>query len=322
MERISEKSRSRAREAVDVAGFDLNLLRVLDALLDERSVSAAARRLDLSQPATSAALTRLRIALNDPILVRHGNAMLPTPLAEELRPRVARVLSDVGEVLGTVAFFDPATTARSFRIGANDYATSVLLAPLAQRLRGAAPHATLELFALDEDPEARLSSREFDLIITTGQSQSATRDREVLFEESFVSIARADHPRLSKRPTLKEFVREDHALISSRGISRGAVDAALEASGQRRRVALTLPHFVVAPLVIAQTDLILTLPRRVAERYLGAESGLRLFKTPVATGNFDVAMVSHPRSVGDPPVQWLKQLIRSVVADMDKGRPR
>jgi DNA-binding transcriptional LysR family regulator len=317
MPRIPKRNATRHHETVSLASFDLNLLRALDALLVARSVSGAARRLDLSQPATSAALARLREILHDPLLVRSGNHMVATPLAEELRPRLTRILEDIGAALSAAAKFDPATTERRFRIGANDYATLVLLAPLAQQLRQVAPRATLEILPCDRAPEIGLVTRELDLVVADRWSVRGIRDLETLFHESFVSIARADHPRLSGRPTLEEFLGEDHALISTHGVTPGVLDSALEASSHTRRVALTVPHYLAAPIIIAHTDLVMTLPRRVADCFAGVH-GLRTFPPPVALKGFDVVMAFHPRSVAEPPIQWLKQVMRAVAADIGK----
>ena len=144
------------------------------------------------------------------------------------------------------------------------------------------------------------------------------RELETLFREYFVSIARADHPRLSRRPTLKEFLDEGHALISPRGVTPGVVDYALEALGHTRRVALTVPHYVVAPIVVACTDLVMTLPSRVADCFKGAY-GLRTFRPPLALEGFDVVMASHPHSSSERPVQWIKEVMRVVASDVGKA---
>jgi DNA-binding transcriptional LysR family regulator len=320
MPQIPRRSAARHHDGVNLESFDLNLLRALDALLVARSVSGAARRLELSQPATSAALARLRDALHDPVLVRNGNQMVATPLAEELRPRIARILEDIGDALSTAAKFDPVTTERRFRIGANDYAALVLLVPLVQQLRHLAPRATLEILPCDRAPDIALVTRELDLVVADWWTVRGIRGLETLFHESFVSIARADHPRLSQRPTLEEFLDEDHALISTQGVSPGVLDAALEALGHTRRVALTVPHYLVAPIIVAHTDLIMTLPRRVADRFAGVHS-LRTFPPPVALEGFNVVMALHPRSVVEPAIQWLMQITRAVAADIGKTGP-
>src|SRR4051794_7880413 len=263
MLQIPKGDNARRRNHEKLAAFDLNLLRVFDALLISGSVSAAASRLNLSQPATSAALARLRKSFGDPLFVRNGNRMVATSLAQELRPRVAHILQEIGEALSSSAHFTAATTSRRFRIGANDYATLVLLAPLAQRFQREAPRATLEIMPLTATPQTGLDTRELDLVIADRWYARDIRDLETLFHETYVSVARVDHPRLSRKPSLEEFLSAEHALISSYGSIPGVVDHALEAMGRTRRIALTVPHYVVAPSVVLRTNLIMTLPRRV-----------------------------------------------------------
>jgi DNA-binding transcriptional LysR family regulator len=315
MQQIPTRRATRRHGGASLESFDLNLLRVLDALLVARSVSGAARQLDLSQPATSAALSRLREALHDPVLVRNGNRMVATPLAEELRPRLARILEDIGDALSAATTFDAVSTQRRFRIGASDYAALVLLVPLAQRLRQLAPRAVLEILPCETVPDTGLVTRALDLVVADRWSLRDIDHLETLFRESFVSIARADHPRLSRRPTLKEFLAQDHALISPHGVTAGVIDHALEPLSLTRRVALTVPHYLVAPIIIARTDLVMTLPRRIADSFAGVH-GLRTFQPPVALEGFDVVMASHPRSAADPPIQWLRQAVRDVAADI------
>ena len=299
--------------------FDLNLLRVLDALLSERNVSAAARRLGLSQPAVSSALARLRKTLGDPLLTRVGSGMTLTPLAVELQPRVARALDDIGIALSAAISFDPSSSRRLFRIGADDYASVVLLAPLAARLRHEAPHVTLEIWPFEDMFEERLTVRDWDLAVTDRWSLRGWRHCDVLLNETFVSIARADHPRLGKSVSLKAFLAEEHALVSRRGRTPGVVDAALDNLTQRRRVALTLPHYFAASAMIAATDLVMTLPRRVAER-LCEQDPVRSFETPLKLEGFDVAAAHHPRSVGDAGIRWLRQTMQEVAAEVARGR--
>jgi len=297
-----------------IESFDLNLLRVLDALLVTCSVSAAARRLDLSQPATSSALARLRDSLRDPILVRDGNRMVPTPLAEELRSRLARILGDIGAALASTAGFDPASSERRFRIGANDYAALIVLIPLAARLRQLAPHATLEILPLNGAPDLALATREVDLLVADRWSVRELRQTETLFREFLVSIARVDHPRLSEHVDLDEFLAVDHASISPCGIQPGILDNALEAVGRSRHVALTVPHYLVAPSVVANTDLVMTLPSRVALTLVTGR--IRVFDTPIELEGFDVVVAFHPRSHAEPAIQWLKQLLGETSAGL------
>lgn len=294
---------------MDLDRFDLNLLRVLDALLNEGQVSAAARRLGLSQPAVSSALARLRKALGDPLLTRAGNGMRLTPLALELQPRVHRALDDLRAALSAATAFDPRTTRRVFRIGADDYSTVVLLAPLVAHLRREAPHAGLEIWPFEEQFEERLATRDWDLGVTDHWTLRGWQHCEVLLHETFTSVARRDHPRLGATVSLEDFLREDHALISRRGRTPGVVDGGLDSLSRRRRVALTLPHYLAAGAVVAHTDLLITLPRRIAERVCETDA-VRRFDTPVEVGGFEVAVAYHPRSEADPGITWLRQALR------------
>jgi LysR family transcriptional regulator, nod-box dependent transcriptional activator len=193
---------------VDINRFDLNLLRVLDALLSESQVSAAARRLNRSQPAMSAALTRLREALDDPILVRDGQRMLLSPLAERIRPRVRSLLQDIDQTLSEPAKFDAAASKRCFRILANDYAVTVVLSPLLEYFQRHAPGLTMEILPLEDHFLERLAEGDYDLAVRDRWSLRSARSLQTLFNEDFVCIARKDHPRLSRKPTLGEFWRK------------------------------------------------------------------------------------------------------------------
>jgi DNA-binding transcriptional LysR family regulator len=289
--------------------FDLNLLRVLDTLLDEPQVSSAARRLNLSQPATSAALTRLRDAFADPLLVRVGNRMALTALAEELRPRVRRVVAEIEQTLAAPASFNPATSERSFRIAANDYAVTAVLSPLLEQLQRTAPRIAIEVLPFEDDFDRRLAQDKYDLAIRDRWSMRSWRHLETLFREDYVCIARRNHPRLSPQPTLDEFLAENHVLIAPSGRAPGVVDKALERQKRRRSVAVTLPHFLAAPSVVAGTDCVMTIARRVALQ-LAPIYRLRVFPPPLRLDGFDVVMAWHPRSEADAGVNWLRDQIR------------
>lgn len=305
---------------VDLRTFDLNLLRALDALLDEPQVSAAARRLNLSQPATSAALARLRGALGDALLVRAGNQMLPTALAELLRPKVRRLLAEIEQTLRAPANFSPANCERSFRIAANDYAVTAVLAPLLEYLQRKAPRITVEVLPFEDDFHRRLAEDKYDLAIRDRWSIHSWRHLETLFREEYVCIARRDHPRLSRTPTLDEFLAEGHVLISPSGRVPGVVDKALEKQKRKRRVVVTLPHFLAAPAVIARTDYVMTIARRVALR-LAQIYKLRVFPPPMRLDGFEVVMAWHPRSQADAGINWLRDQVRKKAGDPQWKKP-
>ncbi|ANF57252.1 LysR family transcriptional regulator [Halotalea alkalilenta] len=292
---------------MDISSLDFNLLKALDALLTEGSVSGAAQRLGLSQPATSAALARLRRVLDDPLLVRRGNAMLRTVRADELRPCVSALVDEIGRVFMQSNLFDPATSTRHFRILANDYAALVVLTRLATELRRSAPGIVLEILPFDQRMEERFAAREADLAISDSYSLRGYRHSQILFSENYLSLVRADHPRLGMGEiTLEAFLGEEHALVSNRGHVPGAVDTALAALGRSRRVVLTLPHFIAVPAVVARTDLVMTVPTCIAEGY-AEYPRLRLFEPPVMVLPFDVIIAWPARSGADPAMQWMTQ---------------
>ena len=298
----------------DIRRFDLNLLKVLDAVLSEAQVSGAARRLNLSQPATSAALAKIRAALGNPVLVRDGNRMVLSPFAEQLRPKVQRLLEEIEQTLTAPGIFDAATSQRCFRILANDYAVTVVLSPLFELLQREAPMVTIEILALEDNFVERLAGDEYDLAIRDRWSLRSARHLSTLFDEDYVCIARRDHPRLSEEPTLDEFLDEGHVLIAPRGRVPGVVDGPLKRLGRKRRVAVTLPHFLAGPAIVARADFVMTIPRRIALRF-SAVHALRIFPPPLRVPGFDVAVAWSPRYNIDPAVSWLRDRVQALQFD-------
>jgi len=295
----------------DIRTFDLNLLKVLDVLLSESQVSAAARRLNLSQPAASAALTRLRAALGNPLLVREGQSMRLSPLAEQLRPKVRSVLVEIEQTLRTPSEFDAATSERSFRILANDYAAIVVLAPLIELLQRHASGVKFEILPLEDSFVERLAGDDYDLAVRDRWSLRSARHIETLFKEDYVCIARNGHPRLPRKPTVDEFLGEGHVLISPRGRVPGVIDMPLKSMRRERRVAVTVPHFLAGPAMVARTDFVMTLPRRIARRFSKLYD-LRVFPPPFRVVGFDVAMAWRPRSDADPAIRWLRERVQKI----------
>lgn len=290
--------------------LDLNLLVALDALLAEGNVTRAAERLGLSQPAMSHALNRLRALLDDPILVRTPRGMVPTPRAEELAPAIHAALDDIDRALRGRPAFDAATSRRSFTIAAVDHGELVILPPLLARIAAEAPGIDLLVRPLRLDLiEGELEAGVVDLafgVLNSGDDLATFRQR--LFHESFVCLVRADHPTVGETLTLDEFVALDHALVGPRGRRGGFVDTELQKLGLSRRVALMVPHFLVAPMVLAKSDLILTAPERIA-RAFAAILPLRIVPTPLQLKGFDVSQLWHERQSHDAAHIWLRGLI-------------
>lgn len=299
-----------------LAGLDLNLLLVLDALLIERNVTRAGKRIGLSQPATSRALSRLRDHFRDPLLIRDGNALVPTSRADELAEPLTLALAALGRVLSAPEPFEPATTRKSFTLAAADYAQFVVLPPLVARLQARAPGIDLIVRDLGAMSSAdALAHGLVDLVITPRASrlphaaevfdEGAHIFRRHLFEERFVCLVRDDHPRVKKRLSLDTYIDLPHAFIAPRGTPGGIVDDVLGTLGLSRRVSVTVQSFLVAPWVVAQSDLIITLAERLA-RALSHTLPLRVLKPPIAIPAFAMEVTWHERRHRDPAHRWLR----------------
>lgn len=306
------------RKNDDLDRIDLNLMRVLDALLAERHVTRAARRLGLSQPAVSHALARLRALLGDPLLVRGtGGGLVPTARAEALGPPLRRALEGLVEALREPGGFDPATARRTFRVGASDYAELVLLPRLAARLGREAPAVSLWVQALQGDGDAELASGELDMLIglPRGKDRAAGCHERRLFRESFTCVVRAGHPAASQRLTLARYCALPHLLVAPRGKPGSLVDDTLAASGHSRRIALAVPHFLVAPHVIAASDLVATLATRVVATF-APSFGLVQLAPPLELPGFSMSLVWHERAHHEPASRWLREALLGVAAEI------
>ncbi|NVB80394.1 MAG: LysR family transcriptional regulator [Kofleriaceae bacterium] len=290
---------------MNLAAVDLNLLVALDALLREENVTVAGQRVGLSQPAMSHALARLRELLGDELLVRTGRRMHRTALGHQLMPTVRRLISDLEATLLSRRGFEPSTSQRRFRIAANDHAGAVMLPALFARLRSAAPGVQLDVLPQGDGLPLELATGELEGAIGTFLDVAPPLVDRVLFREGFACVIRRDHP--IGRLTLRSYLELDHLVIASPGYGPGVVDFALEARGLARRVAMRVPHFLVAPAIVARTDLVLTLPRRVLA--VATDRRLRVTKPPIPLSDFAVQLVWHRRSDSDAGATWLREQI-------------
>jgi DNA-binding transcriptional LysR family regulator len=300
--------------SVHVEAFDLNLLLAFDALWTERHVTRAARRIGLTQPAMSHALGRLRAQFDDVLFERGSHALVPSPRAQALAPALDTALALVRHALAPPTRFSPATLERTFTIASTDYSELVLLPRLLARLGRQAPGVRLVMRPIVATGERALLSGEHDLALGVGRPESAAVRGEALFTDGFHSLLRAGH-RAARRPlTLDRFVALDHVLISPSGTGEAAVDVALRARGRTRRIVLRVPNFLSAPLVVAATDYIVTLPTRVA-RAVAAQHRLRLRRPPLELSGFAFSQFWHARHDDDPAHQWLRAEIKRATTD-------
>jgi DNA-binding transcriptional LysR family regulator len=295
----------RGIDLVNIRTFDLNLLRALCALLENRSVSAAARQLNLTQPATSAALSRLRHALGDVLLVREGNHMSLSPRAERLLPRVRLLMTEIELALRDDRF-DPTTSERAFRIAATDDAIEIIVTPLIERLRIAAPGILLDIVSVAEDVAGDLAASRIDVAIAAVWWLRQARNRESLLSDRYVGISGN-----RKRFDLAAYASAEHVLVAPHGRKPGVVDGALRKIGMTRKVAITVPDFASAARLVATGPMIATMPSRIAVHY-SRHYPLNVFKLPLQLPELEIAVASHPRAMSDPAIIWLMAEIQAV----------
>lgn len=307
---------------VHLGTFDLNLLLALDALLTERSVTRASARIGITQSAASHALSRLRKLTGDELLVRGRDGMLPTVRAEAMGAPLRRALDDIRGTLSPPPAFDPKTARLRAFIGTSDYAELVLLPGIMARLGREAPGVELRVVALRDEPGADLASGKLDVVLMPplpSEDGPSIRRRQIL-EERFVCVARREHPLAKKRTlTLSRFAGASHALISPWGMEGGFVDDALARLGLQRRVTVALPHAMVAPHLVASSDLLLTMAERVA-RVLAPPLNLVVIEPPpelLLTG-FAISMMWHERTHSDPARRWLRDAIVTEAAERSR----
>ncbi len=290
---------------MNVKGLDLNLLRTFDAVLQDRSVTGAAARLGLTQPAVSNALARLRALFDDALFVRTPAGMDPTPFARELGEPVRQALALLESALAHGPGFDAATSSRAFRFYMSDLGQIEFLPPLIERVQKVAPGVRLEAIALDvEDIGDALAAGTLDLAVGFLPGLGPPVRRRQLFRDPYVCLMRADHPTIRKTLSRKQFLEASHALVSYRGGHR-VIEEALDRAGLSRRIALRVPHFTVVPMVLERTDLILILPRRVARVY-ERQGKFKSLPPPVAIPPADVGVHWHERFDADPGNRWLR----------------
>jgi DNA-binding transcriptional LysR family regulator len=293
---------------------DLNLLPTLDALLQEGSVTGAARRLRLSVAATSHALARLREQLDDPLLVRAGHAMVLTPYAESLRSRTGAALLDARALLAPKRPVHAADLDRAFTLHATDHVLSVMGPALDRILYAEAPRAVLRVLPTSQDDAASLRKGAIDLAVGIyGDLPPEMRTRP-LFTDRFVCAVREGNPHVGPRISLEDYVRLPHVQVAPRGRPGGYVDHMLAERGLGRRVVRAVPYFMTGLLLAAESDAVLTISERLA-RIFAPRLGLRLLEPPLPLLPYTLSLLWHPRVDGDAAHRWLRDAMLRAAKD-------
>jgi DNA-binding transcriptional LysR family regulator len=295
-----------------LAGLDLNLLRVFDAVARERHVTRAAERLNLSQPAVSNALARLRVALGDELFLRRPGGVEPTALALNLAGPVAEALDRLAETLSVQAPFDPATAHRVFPIALSEYAEAVLAPPLLAEMAREAPGCMVAICHADRtNAMPLLESGAAQLAIGVLGEPTALYTRLRLLPEGFRVLMRPGHPLAEGELDVGRFLSVPHLLHSPNGSREGAVDEELAKTGRQRRLGAVVAHLSAVPEILHGTDMIMTLSSRLAEK-LGRSHGLVCRESPLAIRHLRLSLVFHRRFEADQGHAWLRQMLLKV----------
>ncbi len=299
---------------MNIAAIDLNLLVALDALLEERHVTRAAARIGLSQPAMSAALGRLRSLIGDPLLLRTAGGMVPTSRAEQLAPPLRQALGAIRAVLERPAPVAPERLRRTFTILTNDYLLWALIPHLLSRLRHSAPSVDVRVVASRSlRPWERLQRSEGDVAIDwfpeAGEPEKDIH-LAVVMRDWHACVTRTRHPAVRRRLTLHQFVGMPHVFVSMYDdpAGMGIVDPALFKLGLRRRIALVVPHMLAVPAIVAESDLVATIPVRLA-RVASRTWPLSVWRPPLDLPVSVIRMAWHERTHHDGAGAWLREQV-------------
>lgn len=293
--------------------FDLNLLRIFDALWHKQHVGRAATSLGLSQPAFSYSLKRLREQFGDQLFIRTRTGMQPTAEAERLAPTIAQILEQVRSHLLSVQPFDPATSARTFTVSMSDLGEMVFLPKLMRHLSQIAPGVNIRTFGgRPGDLMLAMENGELDLMMgyfpdTRGSDVFQQR----LFSHGFACLARVDHPSAADDMSMEAFLALPHASIRAEGRSQEIVEQYYKEHGVRRRLQLQTHHFLSIPFVVAATDVVVTIPEAVGEMF-SQLAGIRTFRPPMSLPEFDIKQYWHRRQHNDVANRWLRGVTQTL----------
>jgi DNA-binding transcriptional LysR family regulator len=300
---------------MDLKDVDLNLLVVFNQLLIERRVSKVAENLGLSQPAVSNALARLRKLTGDTLFLRTTKGMEPTPFAEQLAEPIAYALGLIHSAVNQRTSFDPATSKRSFTVGMTDIGEIYFLPRVMEELAGLAPGVTLSTVRnTSVNLRDEMEAGHIDLAIGLLPQLKAGFFQRRLFRQRYVCMFRKGHALDKRKVSLVEFSSAKHVVVVSEGTGHGKVDELLERSGVARNVLLTVPHFVAVGHILQNSDMVATVPERLAQALVGPFA-LTYVKHPAALPEIAINMFWHAKYHKDPANEWLRSLVFRTHAD-------
>ena len=293
----------------NLAGVDLNLLVIFDALMTEQHLTRAALKIGLSQPATSNALARLRKLFKDDLFIKTSRGMTPTPRALALAELIRQALTQIQSVVTSKPEFSPSTSDRIFRIGMDDYTEIVFLSKLLQELKHLAPNVRVQVRSSTWQKAPKLlDADEVDLTLGHFPEFSSWHQRQTFYVESFVCVASAERFKKRKCLTLEEYLSALHLLVSPKEDMVGMVDDLLAQQDLKRTVAVSVPNFLIVPFVLSSTELIATLPAQIVANLIQTWN-LYAYTLPFEMLGFSVDMLWHSKNDHDVGHLWLRKLI-------------
>jgi DNA-binding transcriptional LysR family regulator len=304
---------------MDIRKLDLNLLVLLDVLLSEANVTRAAQRVHLSQPAMSAALKRLRTAFNDPLLVRTRRGMEPTQKAKDLIGPVRAALGSIQAAIEPSGAVNESRLDRTFAIAATEYVSFLIMPPLIQTLRQVAPNVALTISRIDlNSPFEPLRLGNADLVIGAHLSATSLIHKSDLFSDTYVCIARKNHPRVASRLSYAQLLETPQLIVQGQvGGVTGAVENVFRQRGIPRKPVITLPDYLAVPHIIIGTDLIMNVAERVAVALI-RQFPIQIVKYPFPRERFSVSQFWHQRSDAEPAHRWLRDTIERVSMKIER----
>jgi DNA-binding transcriptional LysR family regulator len=298
-----------------ISRVDLNLFTVFDAIYSEGSVTRASHKLNLTQPAISHALGRLRQMFNDPLFVRRGHAMVSTPLARNMIEPVRRSLRGLEVTLNRQDVFDPATTSKRFNLALRDVLEATILPALVTRALAHAPMADIAVGQVERrDLESEMAAGSLDAAVDVLLALGSDVMRTRIYQDSTVVMARKGHPEVDGAIDIATYLRQDHVLASSRRRGLGVEDFELSRFGMERHIRLRCQHFFAASRVVSQSNLLLTMPGRYAH-IANLQVGNQILPFPLDVPPFDVFLYWHANVDSDPANRWFREQVMQSVRD-------
>ena len=299
-----------------MARFDMELLAVFEEIYSSGSITRAAENLGMAQPTASIALSRLRRHFGDPLFIRTPRGMEPTPHALEILGDVRAATAALHSALRHKKEFAPEQSEREFKVCMTDISEIVLLPTLLNHLKQVAPAIRIDATTISPDTPMQLASGEVDLAVGFMPHLEAGFYQQKLFDQNFVCLLAADHPRIAATMTRKAFLNEGHVLIKSSGTGHSIVEKSLNAKGIQRKVVLRVPSFLGVARIVAQTECIATVPQRFGNATVRQEN-VKMLPPPVKLPDFSVKQHWHERFHADPANQWLRKMVAQLFLEQD-----